>query len=533
MIPSAILALIIVVVLIVILIVILVPLLIFIPPQKSTTGTNIKTTSIEVIKKNDEPKDDVVYDENDMTKITCGILIYTYRGKIVNIGDYIQSLAQINGFKRIVENYTKTKIDFKHFLDKIMREGYYENFRFIFLSRDNMSKDAIKYPKIYVIMNGWFLRSVEKDEFDWPPPDNITPLFISFHCYNDVLLDPKYIPYYKKHEPIGCRDLHTKEAFENIGVNAYFSGCMTLTIDFFKWENRNGMTCVIDTNVDKMNIPNQIVHFAHEDTDKDTPYVELFYQAYNLLSQYRMYKNVITSRVHAYLPCIGIGIPVTFVSKNGDVDDIEWMKDKRFGGLIGKNIDYTSIKKNLRQKIDEFGQRIIEENRLHIVFCTDDNYSRIIPTVLNSIFQNNKHNYFAFHIIYNTLSNIPTVKSYFNQYREKVDISFYKHDISSYDYHNDLDYVSIATMLRLFIPQILPLNVTRVLYLDLDVIVQVDLKKVFEYETGETGICARRNNYINDTKRFNAGVLLMDLVTLRQNKFTDICLGNDIPTRFF
>ena len=96
-----------------------------------------------------------------------------------NVGDQVQSLAA------------------KQFLPQV---DYY-------VDRDNLQEAAKIGEEIKVIMNGWFMSKPE----NWPPPENIIPLFISFHITTKnnsvtVLTSPKSIAYLKKHEPIGCRD---------------------------------------------------------------------------------------------------------------------------------------------------------------------------------------------------------------------------------------------------------------------------------------------------------------------------------------
>ena len=51
----------------------------------------------------------------------------------------------------------------------------------------------------------------------------------------------------KKYEPIGCRDLKTTDKLKNKGIDAYFSGCLTTTIDFFKWNQQNETIFNTDT----------------------------------------------------------------------------------------------------------------------------------------------------------------------------------------------------------------------------------------------------------------------------------------------
>lgn len=82
-----------------------------------------------------------------------------------------------------------------------------------------------------MIMNGWYMHHPEQ----WPPSDKINPLFVAVHFNSlskDKLLSDESIAYLKRHEPIGCRDLYTCDMLKSKGINAYFSGCMTLTLGY-------------------------------------------------------------------------------------------------------------------------------------------------------------------------------------------------------------------------------------------------------------------------------------------------------------
>jgi hypothetical protein len=66
---------------------------------------------------------------------------------------------------------------------------------------------------------------------NWPPSNKIKPLFLSFHLNPTAkkgMLTPKGIAYFKKYQPIGCRDLYTEKCLKETGVKTYFSGCLTL-----------------------------------------------------------------------------------------------------------------------------------------------------------------------------------------------------------------------------------------------------------------------------------------------------------------
>ena len=123
----------------------------------------------------------------------------------VNIGDYIQALASAQ------------------FLPHV--DG--------FIQREKL-KDY-NGDECKVIMNGWYMLHPEQ----WPPSFKINPLFVAVHFNSlakDYLLTPNSINYLKTFSPIGCRDNYTKELFCNKGVDAYFSGCMTLTLGY-KYKN--------------------------------------------------------------------------------------------------------------------------------------------------------------------------------------------------------------------------------------------------------------------------------------------------------
>lgn len=131
------------------------------------------------------------------------VLAYAPEGGKINIGDYTQSLAA------------------SFFLTK---------FPEVFIERDEIS--SYNGDEVLLIMNGWFMVHPK----NYPPSDCIHPIFISHHI--NVLAQKEFskkavIEYYKKFQPIGCRDYSTKEFLEKHGVDCYYSGCLTLTLSHF------------------------------------------------------------------------------------------------------------------------------------------------------------------------------------------------------------------------------------------------------------------------------------------------------------
>ena len=83
--------------------------------------------------------------------------------------------------------------------------------------------------KVKVIMNAWWMWRPE----NWPPSPIIDPLPISMHIsqiHADLMLTDKGLQWFKEHEPIGCRDKGTVELLQKSGIDAYYSGCLTLTL---------------------------------------------------------------------------------------------------------------------------------------------------------------------------------------------------------------------------------------------------------------------------------------------------------------
>ncbi len=251
-----------------------------------------------------------------------GLLTYEENKRFFNVGDNIQSLAA------------------KQFLPQVD----------VFLNREKLGEyqgDSVK-----LIMNGWFTHNIH----NWVPSDKIDPVFVSFHMNNTAapaMLSEKGIAYLKKHEPIGCRDQFTADTLKEKGIDAYFTGCLTLTLDSYKVDDseRGNDIYIVDplysyprpekvfynTKLSVKNILNgtafqlgkknkhlkkfiskellESAHFVNQEppsnqyTDE-----EKFAMAEKLLNNYAKAKLVITSRIHCALPCLAMGTPVIFVN---------------------------------------------------------------------------------------------------------------------------------------------------------------------------------------------------------------------------
>tara|TARA_B100001057_G_scaffold441290_1_gene475798 strand:+ start:225 stop:1184 length:960 start_codon:yes stop_codon:yes gene_type:complete len=247
-----------------------------------------------------------------------------------NLGDFIQSIAA-----------TKLMMPEKPLI----------------LNRDQLNN--YYGPQVKLIMNGWFMEQPE----NWPPSSSITPLFISFHlnpAAESGMLTTKGILYFKKHQPIGCRDYYTQKTLEEHGIKTYFSGCLTLSLkraDFINVnQNREGVLVVspferllhqrdnIKLNkpmspllkgIQKIKQPfkmnkykqaikrldaylSQLDEEVQFRTQLRPPKIhteeERIKAAEEQLEAIASSKLVVTSRIHSALPAVAFGTPVLFLS---------------------------------------------------------------------------------------------------------------------------------------------------------------------------------------------------------------------------
>jgi len=270
------------------------------------TDTNLKKKHLKKIE--NEP----LYSHN-------GLIVYTYNDGVhekgyynpgvMNIGDYIQSLAA------------------RQFLPKVDE----------LIDRDQLG--LYQGRNINMIMNAWYYIWKKNEVFS----ENIHPLFVAFHLNNTENISQKTISYLKKNEPIGCRDYQTKKFLQEHDIEAYFSGCLTLTLGMtykVKEEERNDKIYFVDykmgseknksidreiKNILKEYPKSRIFYKTHKYPLNKNPKGSL-YEAEQLIKDYAKARLVITENIHCALPCLSLGTPVILVLPTFDC--------KRFRGIV-------------------------------------------------------------------------------------------------------------------------------------------------------------------------------------------------------
>mgnify|MGYP001177259830 CR=1 FL=1 len=280
-----------------------------------------------------------------------------------NLGDYIQKIAA------------------KQFLKE----------KTIEIDRDNLKNYFGE--KIKLIVNGWFMEK----PYNWPPSNKIIPFFISFHInpiIKSVILNKKGVEYLKKYEPIGCRDLYTKSILEKKGIIAYFSGCLTLTLNRKKLKIKNNFKKgILVINVIDRILPEfsffknpsiknffndsiQIIKYPYKKSiyiiskrrinifllnqNKEIKYLSQIIDvnktsvlkreklAYKQLYEISNSELVLTSRIHSALPSVAMEVPTIFISDG--LDHINQKSrllglSKFFNIIKSKDLNQISIEK--------------------------------------------------------------------------------------------------------------------------------------------------------------------------------------------
>ncbi len=213
-----------------------------------------------------------------------------------NLGDEIQSIAAARLLPRVD--------------DYVEREEMHE-----FRSTEG----------VFLMANGWYIHNARA----FPPSPCIEPFYISVHFSRDDLFSLEGISHLKAHGPIGCRDPHTKRAMVRHGIDAYLSGCLTLTLESSDDSDRTSNVYVVDVDRALLpRIPSEIAQRATRLTHYPTQRTRAakFSEAEALLRLYAKAGLVITSRVHCALPCVAMQTPVVFLYPDRN--------DARVGALV-------------------------------------------------------------------------------------------------------------------------------------------------------------------------------------------------------
>ena len=503
--------------------------------------------------------------------LTVGVLGYRQPDQSrtsMNVGDYVQTVAMIGNLLRqpqleIVgdDELATLSRDLRAAIPGCSRyDRAPVRVRFVEVHRDCSSLQRLPTPT-WTFSFGWHLHPVFGLPPDFPYNEAVRPVFISFHLARPNLLTDEAIEYLRRFGPVGCRDWTTVYLLLGAGVDAFFTGCVTSTVDtLFPHDPSGHTTALVDAP------PGVDTHGPAEESsnaDRSLRTMSLpqgMRHAVTALTAYHQdYSRVITSRLHAYLPATSLGIPTRFVPPN--------MSDPRFEGLRGltpESADFHDMRARIAQLFDtmfdavatspgeaevyrrwrEETAPLVEEARrrwerpadplppsldaraaaatirtsavtgggialdavsVNVALACDDALAEQLPVTIDAIVEHSSTPV-LFHVLTRGLGE--AYMHWLAGLHPGASFDFYPCDHVDYgDVHRMMSHITVSTMDRLLLPELLP-RVDRVVYVDVDALVLGDISELAETELDGAPFAARPRYRFNDDSWWGAAASL-------------------------
>lgn len=220
---------------------------------------------------------------------------------------------------------------------------------------------------VAVIMAAWWMWR----KWNWPPAECIIPYFVSMHL-NHYGIEEKGSPicdewmqgigqeYFKAYGPVGVRDMTSIEYLERNDIDAYFSGCVTLTLPKQRETADKGSYVVIvdlrpelrkkvEEWLKDSGLEVRVVTHNIKD-NKANMALSMEERMKNVEKRLTLYQNarfVITRRLHVTLPCLAMEVPVISIVKTEGYADVsrwtpyyEWTNFVSEQDVLEGKIDY-------------------------------------------------------------------------------------------------------------------------------------------------------------------------------------------------
>lgn len=222
--------------------------------------------------------------------------------RILNVGDWFQTFA----------------IDHIYSVMGIKKEDIVDVGRFTL-------NDEPQTQRVVLPLQGYFGHFGGEALF--PINEQYKPVFLGYHSLSKE--NYEFLDDYKRNEPIGCRDEATYNILRRKGIDAFLSGCMTITLPRRPEDVKPDKVFLVDVPSEvREHMPKELsdraVSVTHEiPVDPQADYHEAMKDceaiAKRMFEEYRDHAMlVVTSRLHCAAPCLAMGIPVIMVRKYFD-----------------------------------------------------------------------------------------------------------------------------------------------------------------------------------------------------------------------
>lgn len=308
--------------------------------------------------------------------VSFAIMDFGHPGRFrasANIGDHMQALASLGHVVRHRGLRFHGPQDLVDLLERL-RERVRPELQRSGVTADvdimTVDRDASMYKEVpattWALAFGWFMHPIFRVRYGFPFHRNLLPIFLSFHCAKRDLLTPEALEYLRKYGPIGCRDWTTVDLLLSVDVPAFFSGCMTTTVDtvFPDLPQRPPSSApVAYVDMPPETVPDGAITYKHSsDAIRFRGFPRNVDRAIELLETYRgQHSAVVTSRLHCWLPAKSIGVPVDFRPRN--------RSDIRFAGLIDtSDAEFDRMRDGINTKLERVMSAIISGRKPEEVY---------------------------------------------------------------------------------------------------------------------------------------------------------------------
>jgi hypothetical protein len=178
----------------------------------------------------------------------------------------------------------------------------------MFVDRDRFPNYATAGP-IRLLANGFFTCG------PFPPPPNIEVIYVALCASSLNSGDKATVEHLRAAAPIGCRDQHSVRWCANLGIAAYFASCLSILLERTIPYDPAGPIVTVDVNPKLLPPFEQpMLALTHRVRPASFASPEARLEAMQKrLAVYQRASMVITNRLHAAMPCLGMGVPLLMV----------------------------------------------------------------------------------------------------------------------------------------------------------------------------------------------------------------------------
>jgi hypothetical protein len=301
--------------------------------------------------------------------VSFAVVDYDHPGRkraSANIGDHVQTIASVGHLVRHRDIGLQGPQALLDLLEQLRRRvrpdralrGHKASVQVLTVDRDATSYNEVP-ENTWVLAFGWYMHALFGVRYGFPMHHNLLPIFISFHCNKRDLLTDDAIAYLRKYGPVGCRDWTTVDVLLSMDVPAFFSGCLTTTIDTVFPDVPGGAPAgapVAYVDIPEEHVPPEGVIYKHSsDQVRVRSFIGNMYETLDRLETYRRdHSAVVTSRLHCYLPMRSIGSQVDFQPEN--------RSNIRFAGLADITDDeFDNIRSSINDRLASVFDAILDK----------------------------------------------------------------------------------------------------------------------------------------------------------------------------